>query len=53
MGQTKKSKYTSNKFFPKMVSVILSSSYRADVCSSVNFSDKFGFNELFDAIKRG
>ncbi len=26
-----------NTFFPKMVSVILGSSYHADVCSSVNF----------------
>ena len=44
MDQTKSSKYSSNIFFPKMVSDILGSSYHADVFSSVNFSDKFGFN---------
>ena len=42
MSQTKNSKYSSdNFFFPKMVSVILGSSYHTDVCSSVKFSDKF------------
>ncbi len=40
----KSSKYKSNKFFLKMDSVILRGSYYADVCSSVNFSDEFGFN---------
>lgn len=28
----------------KMVSVIIGSSYHADICSSVHFSDQFGFN---------
>lgn len=36
-----------------MVSVILSSSYYADVCSSVHVSDRFGFICLFDTIKMG
>ncbi len=36
-----------------MVSIISSSSYDGDVCSSICFSDKFGFNWLFDAMKRG
>ena len=40
----------SNKCFPKMVSVILSSSYDADVCSHDNFSNQFGFNYLFDVV---
>ncbi len=31
-------------FFQKTVSVILGSSYHTNVCSSVRFSDKFGFN---------
>ena len=45
MGQTKKSKYMSNTYLIlKMVSVILGSSYHADGCSHVHFSDKFGFN---------
>ena len=35
-----------------MVSVILGRSYHADVCSIVHFSDKFGFNDLFESIKR-
>ncbi len=43
MGQTKKSKYMLNIFFPKMVSVILGSSYHADACSTFYFSDKFRF----------
>lgn len=25
-------------------------SYHAEFCSRVNYSDQFGFNELFDAI---
>ena len=33
--------------------MILGSSYFGDVCLSVLFSDKFGFDELFEAIKRG
>ncbi len=36
-----------------MASVILGSSYHADVYSAVDVSDKFGVNLLFDAIKRG
>ncbi len=32
-------------FFPMKVSVILGSSYNADVCSSVHFFDKFGCSE--------
>ncbi len=52
MGQTKNSKYKSNIFFPKMVSVISGSSYHTDVGSSVHFPDKFGFNQLLNAIKR-
>ena len=44
MSQTKTSKCTANTFFPKMVSVILSSSYHADVCSSAHFSEQFVFN---------
>lgn len=38
--QTKKSKYTSHLFFPK----ILGGSYKADVCSSIHFYDQFGFD---------
>ena len=53
MSQTKNSKYSSDKFFPKMVSVILGSSYHAGVCSRVTFSDKSGFNEIFEAMKMG
>ena len=44
MDQTKKSKHMSNKFFSKMVSVILGSSHHTDVCSSVHLSGKFGFD---------
>ena len=29
------------------------SSYHTDVCSSVHFSDEFGFNQLFEAVKTG
>lgn len=36
-----------------MVSVILGSSYHGDICPRVHFLDKFGFNYLFDAMKRG
>ena len=35
-----------------MVSVIFGRSYHTDVCSSVHVSDKFGFGELFDVIKK-
>lgn len=38
IGQTKNFEYTSDKMFN------LGSSYRADECSSVHFSDEFGFN---------
>lgn len=38
------------KVFSKMVSVNVGSSYHTSVCSRVEF--KFGFNELFDAIKK-
>ena len=36
-----------------MVSVIFGSSYHVDVSSNVNFPYQFGFNFLFDAIKKG
>lgn len=36
-------KYLSSTFYPKIVSVIVSS-YHADVCSSAIFSDKIGLN---------
>lgn len=35
-----------------MVSFILGSFYDVDVYLSVNYFDQFGFNSLFDAIKR-
>lgn len=41
-----------NKFFPEVFWIVLGSSYHAEVCSSVNYSDRFVFNELFDAINR-
>ena len=44
MSQTKNSNHSSDTFFQKMVSVTLGSSYHADVCSIVQFSDKFCFN---------
>ena len=34
-----------------MNSVFLGHSYHAAVCLSVNFSDKFGFNQIFAAVK--
>lgn len=34
-----------------MVYFILHSSDHADVCSSVHFSDKFGFDQSFDTKK--
>lgn len=40
MSQTKRSNYTFNKCFPKMVSVDLGSSHHADV----HFSDQLGFS---------
>ena len=39
-------------FLSKMDSVILDHSYQADVCSSVHLSDKFAFNQLFEAKKQ-
>lgn len=41
MSQAKTSRYTLNKYFPKMflVSVSLGSLYRTDICLSVHFSD--------------
>ncbi len=36
-----------------MVSVISGCSYHGDVCYRVHFSELFGFNYLFEAIKRG
>lgn len=36
-----------------MVSVVLGRSYHADLSLSGIFSDKFGCNKLFDAIKNG
>lgn len=41
---TENLKYTSNKFFPEMVSVILGCSRYAAVCSRAHFSDHFGCN---------
>lgn len=37
--------------FPKIFSVILDSSYQADVCSSVHFFDKFGFPNYVSSTK--
>lgn len=45
--QKKNSKYTSNKFFPKIFSVNLGSSPHADVCSGESFFFRsFDLNEL-------
>lgn len=41
---TKKPNYTSNNIFPKMVFVILGSSYHNGGCLCVHFSYKFGLN---------
>ena len=46
-------KCSTDTFFSKMVYVILGSSYHTDVCSIVYCFDKFGFNQLFEAIKTG
>ena len=46
-------KYTSNKFYSKMLFVTFGSSYHADICSSAHCSDKFVLNLSFDDIKKG
>ena len=43
----------SNNFNSNMVSVVVSNSHYADVCSNVHFPDKVGFDLVFDAIKTG
>lgn len=52
---TKNSKYTLKFVSPKVVSVIIGSSYHADIeyVQMLFFTDKFVFDKLFDYIKRG
>ena len=48
----KKSKYTSDTFFPKMVSVILGCFYHTDICLSASFSYQF-FKISYLIIEKG
>lgn len=50
--QSQSSPLTKHLDGPRIVAVVLGCSSHTGVSSSVYSSDKFGFNELSDAIKR-